>query len=79
MYMYTRKQQMAKVVELDRKVDAISASVEKKVDDYLAVNLAQVIHFNNSVLETMKEVLTEGQQKEFFELLSDKMDEIDKK
>ena len=71
--MYTRKEQMEKVKHLDRKVDAISANMETKVDEFLAENLAEVVQFNHVVLETMREVFTEKQQEEFFDLMAAKM------
>lgn len=74
--MYTRKQQMEKVKELDRKISNIESSVENKVGDYLAENLAQVVMFNTAVLETMREILTEAQQAEFFNVMSEKMDKL---
>ena len=77
--MYTRKQQMEKVDQLDRKVSRIEADVERKVGDYLAENLAQVVQFNHAVLETMREILTEKQQAEFFDVMSSKMDELTEK
>ncbi len=77
--MYTRKQQMEKVNQLDRKVDAISAKTEQQVSDYLAEKLAQVVYFNQSVLEAMKDVLTKEQQKQFFDLVHEKMDKFPQK
>ena len=68
--MYTRKQQMEKVKLLDVKVEKICTEVEKRVTDYLAENLAEVVQFNHAVLETMREILTESQQSEFFDVMS---------
>lgn len=67
---------MEKVKYLDRKVDAISANMETKVNDFLAENLAEVVQFNHVVLETIREVFTEKQQAEFFETMAAKMVEI---
>jgi hypothetical protein len=74
--MYTRKQQMNKVNELDFKIDRIESSVEKKVDAYLTEALAEVVQFNRAVLETMKAILNEDQQAEFIDVMSVKIDEI---
>jgi len=77
--MYTRKDQMLKVKELDRKVEKISAQVEESVNDFLAENLAQVVMFNTAVLGTMRDILTENQQAEFFDVMSAKMDKLESK
>tara|TARA_R110000851_G_scaffold160243_1_gene303467 strand:+ start:7589 stop:7828 length:240 start_codon:yes stop_codon:yes gene_type:complete len=74
--MYTRKQQMKKVKDLDFKIDRIESTVEKKVDDYLAETMAEVVQFNRAALETMKDILTKEQEVEFLEVMSIKMDEI---
>lgn len=74
--MYTRKQQMEKVKLLDVKVEKICTEVEKRVTDCLAENLAEVVQFNHAVLETMREILTESQRSEFFDVMSRNMENI---
>lgn len=74
--MITRRQQMNKVNELDFKIDRIESNIEKKVDDYLAETLVEIVQFNRAVLEAMKTILNEDQQAEFIDVMSAKMDEI---
>lgn len=67
---------MNKVNELDFKIERIESNIEKKVDNYLAETLVQIVQFNRAVLETMKTILNEDQQADFIDVMSVKMDEI---